>query len=982
MKCVKCQSEVPEGALFCSGCGSKMPQSLSDASVGNLPTQGREAPSFGDEPILRGVGRQRQVKAGDVILMKCPKCQVEVPEGAPFCSGCGSEMPQSRSDLSVGNLPTLRGVVRQRRFKAGDVILKRYRVLSELGQGGMGVVYRCLDQVGRIEVALKALPPELSHNSGEMEEVRENFQIVEKLHHPDIATVKTLEFDEESETYYLILEMVEGVDLRKWRKQQGGKVALDKALPVLRQIAQALDFAHSKRVIHRDIKPGNVLVTSDGTVKVLDFGLAAQIQSSLSRVSQVHFSTSGTGPYMAPEQWKGKEQNGATDQYALAATAYELVKGRPPFESQDQVALRESVLQEPPDKPEELLAPQWSALARALSKEPSERFADCMAFVEALEGKSIPVVPATRQSAANIAPQVSGARQSRRYGMGIAIAVGLLLLCVAGWYFGKVLPEESRRKAELARVEEQARAEKDAVEKTRLEAEAQHLRNEQEKQAAADKAKAAAEARERERLASAKGGLILKTEPMGAQVTLGGEDAQTSPATFKGIKIGKYPLRVSLEGYEPESQEVEIKENDFSDLGTMKLVRSVGSALLSSEPSGADYEIKGKEIAGKEGRTPALIKGLPTGEYEVGMKRGDWRQSILVKVTRNETAEGKVEFAYGSVSIKSKPPGAKVVAGGKELGQTPLELKDLRPGTVSYTLTLAKYKDAAVSGTVEGKKALELSSKLEYQPYPVAGERWTNSLGQAFAPVSGLEALFCIWDVRVKDFEVFANATGHDASAGMWSLRAGTWGQHGDTWKSPGFSQGPTHPVCGVSWEDGKAYCKWLTEKERKEGLISESQSYRLPTDSEWSVAVGLEEASGGSPKDKGAKIAGVYPWGTAWPPPEGAGNYAGSEAKDGNWPSAWGTIDGYRDGYARTSPVGSFRVNKYGLYDMGGNVWQWCEDWYDNEQKYRVLRGGSWYGGNPDYLLSSNRIIDTPGYRGCDYGFRVVLVVGGSAAR
>ena len=222
---------------------------------------------------------------------------------------------------------------------------------------------------------------------------------------------------------------------------------------------------------------------------------------------------------------------------------------------------------------------------------------------------------------------------------------------------------------------------------------------------------------------------------------------------------------------------------------------------------------------------------------------------------------------------------------------------------------------------------------------------------------------------------------GYDATGGMYSLRSDGWKQRGDTWKSPGFAQGPTHPVCGVSWEDAKAFCQWLTAKERKAGMISQEQSYRLPTDAEWSVAVGLNEESGGTPKDKDMKIKDVYPWGTKWPPPSGAGNYAGEESKTADTPSDWGVISGYRDGYPRTSPVGSFKANRFGLYDMGGNVWQWCEDFYDGQSGPCVLRGGSWYdGGVPDHLLSSYRVRGAPVSRFGIYGFRCVLVVGGSA--
>ncbi len=278
------------------------------------------------------------------------------------------------------------------------------------------------------------------------------------------------------------------------------------------------------------------------------------------------------------------------------------------------------------------------------------------------------------------------------------------------------------------------------------------------------------------------------------------------------------------------------------------------------------------------------------------------------------------------------------------------------------------------------KETERLTATLEKQPYPTLGQPYENSLAMKFVPVAGTEVLFGVWDVRVRDFEAFVQATGHEATTGMYSLRSDGWKQRGDKWKSPGFTQGPTHPVCGVSWDDAKAFCEWLTKQERVAGKLSASQSYRLPMDWEWSVAVGLSESRDGTPKDKDMKIKDVYPWGTKWPPPPGARNYAGSEAADGNWPSDWKPIEGYRDGHPRTSPVGSFKANRFGLYDMGGNVWQWCEDWYDSEQKSRGLRGASWYDFVPECLLSSSRYYGPPDFRFDGFGFRCVLVVGGSA--
>ena len=262
------------------------------------------------------------------------------------------------------------------------------------------------------------------------------------------------------------------------------------------------------------------------------------------------------------------------------------------------------------------------------------------------------------------------------------------------------------------------------------------------------------------------------------------------------------------------------------------------------------------------------------------------------------------------------------------------------------------------------------------QPYPTLNQPWENKLGMKFAPVPGTGVLFCIWETRVQDFETFVKDTGYDATGDMYSLGSDGWKERGNTWRSPGFSQGPTHPVCGVSWDDAKAFCRWLTEKERREDRLGSNQEYRLPTDAEWSVAVGLDETAGSTPQSKDQQIKGVYPWGTQWPPPRGAGNFAGTEARDGNWPSNWSMIEGYNDGYPRTAPVGSFTANRYGLYDLSGNVWEWCEDYYDGHSGGRVLRGGAFDDRVSAYLLSSYRVIGSRGSRRGYDGFRCVMVV------
>jgi formylglycine-generating enzyme required for sulfatase activity len=262
---------------------------------------------------------------------------------------------------------------------------------------------------------------------------------------------------------------------------------------------------------------------------------------------------------------------------------------------------------------------------------------------------------------------------------------------------------------------------------------------------------------------------------------------------------------------------------------------------------------------------------------------------------------------------------------------------------------------------------------------------FTNGLGMRFVPVPGTKVEFSVYQTRVKDFRTFVRETGYvhmretsDPDSRMWSLDRDGQKQRGHSWEDPGFAQTEDDPVVGVSWNDAKAFCEWLTLRERAAGRLPADREYRLPTDHEWSVAVGLEaEDPAKTPEEKDGKIKDKYPWGE-WPegkpPPAGAGNLAGEEANDGHWPGKYHTIAGYNDGYSRTAPVGSFKPNRHGLFDLGSNVSEWCEDEYRPGSGTRVLRGASWDINARVTLLSSYRFNAQPGYRNVYNGFRCVV--------
>lgn len=278
--------------------------------------------------------------------------------------------------------------------------------------------------------------------------------------------------------------------------------------------------------------------------------------------------------------------------------------------------------------------------------------------------------------------------------------------------------------------------------------------------------------------------------------------------------------------------------------------------------------------------------------------------------------------------------------------------------------------------------ALPMKPVVPRQPAP--GERlrgatidspFVNSLGMEFIPVPGNSGIYmCRKETRVRDFAAFVEATGYNATSGAVTLEGGRWRQAGGSWQNPRFPRTSPltvdHPVSCVSWEDAKAFCEWLSKKSEEKDL-----TYRLPTDSEWSAAVGI----------------GRYPWGSRFPPSRNAGNYAGREANIGGW-SNNPTISNYDDGFPRSSPVGSFSENRYGFFDLGGNVFEWCEDrhrsWMNDADvdpglkievspegvPYRVFRGGAWSSDNEVVVRSSFRGFNLPTYRAVGLGFRCVV--------
>ncbi|HEX3528272.1 MAG TPA: serine/threonine-protein kinase [Thermoanaerobaculia bacterium] len=309
----------------------------------------------------------------------CVGCSVEVPDGTTICPACGA--PSASGEPTLCDIPTPalfeRGspVDRGRnRFAAGTVLASRYRIVTALGRGGMGEVYRADDLKLNQTVALKFLPSARSSDSVALARMRQEVRLARQISHPSVCRVFDLgEIEGQS---FLCMEYIDGEDLASLLRRIG-RLPVDKALEIALHVASGLAAIHDGGLLHRDLKPGNVMIDGRGRARITDFGLAIQAdEASAGRQA-------GTPSYMAPEQHAGSEASPQIDLYAFGLVVYEMLAGHPTWPAEggpERPALPASVA-------EGIDARIRTVLLRCLEVEPTRRPASALHVVAALTGR-------------------------------------------------------------------------------------------------------------------------------------------------------------------------------------------------------------------------------------------------------------------------------------------------------------------------------------------------------------------------------------------------------------------------------------------------------------------------------------------------------------------------------------------------------------------------------------------------------------------
>ncbi len=293
------------------------------------------------------------------MAIKCPKCHFENPADTLYCGKCATPLKPPEEN-SVPHTETIQIPIKE--LSTGSTFAGRYQVIEELGKGGMGKVYKAFDKKIKERVALKLLKPEIAADEKTIERFRNELKFARKISHRNICRMYDL--GEEEGNNYITMEYVSGEDLKSTIRRIG-QLPVAKSISIAKQICEGLAEAHRLGVVHRDLKPQNIMIDKEGNARIMDFGIARSLEAKgITEAGMII----GTPEYMSPEQVEGKEADQRSDIYTLGVILYEMVTGKVPFEGDTTLSIALKHKTEEPLDPREINAQIQEGLSRLILK--------------------------------------------------------------------------------------------------------------------------------------------------------------------------------------------------------------------------------------------------------------------------------------------------------------------------------------------------------------------------------------------------------------------------------------------------------------------------------------------------------------------------------------------------------------------------------------------------------------------------------------
>lgn len=640
--------------------------------------------------------------------------------------------PSSGSRRSFSDTDDLDFGVTVRGFVDGQHVFDRYVLLRILGRGGMGVVWQAHDTKLERDVALKFMPEMVRLDASAIDELKRETRKSLELTHKNIVRIH--DFVEDGQSAAISMEFVDGATLSALRVQKPNRIfEVEDIIDWVRQVCEALNYAHSEaKIVHRDLKPANLMLTRSGMLKIADFGIARSISDSVSRISMAQASTSGSPPYMSPQQVMGKPSQIADDIYSLGATLYDLLTGKPPFYTGNLYRQIEDIV--PPsiaerrqelgvEDAEDIPAAWEEVIARCLSKDPADRPGSSREVWEALQG-GMPLAPAKRRTGRSS----DTGRKSRL----VPVLVILLLLVAGGgaaWWFGIEQPRQSAAAEAVAQAERSVRVAELLAEAGRHAA-ARHwtdarLAYLEVLRLDPSNATAREQAAEIDNLMARPRGTVRvdAASPEGTTVRVGDDDPQPVPGALTDIPVGTHTLTFEYPGYEPVIRTAQITEaGQLLQLEPVALTPKPVPVRLTADPPGLAWSIRPLDGRGeRRSGSGAVTLDLAPGNYEVTWSLpglGEDRRELTIPLG-TESVPLDLALPYAAVAIDSDTPGAAVFDNsGTRLGPVPFRQSPVRPGRYYYTIKAPGYRDEKITYEAAEKAPAPRQVALAAAPTP------------------------------------------------------------------------------------------------------------------------------------------------------------------------------------------------------------------------------------------------------------------------
>lgn len=611
--------------------------------------------------------------------------------------------------------------------------LGRYEIVKELGRGGMGIVLMGRDPHLDRMVALKIIKIDDSGDGMGNKELIERFYIearaAGKINHPNIVTV--YDVGEADGKKFIAMEFVEGRNLAEIIAKEG-PLPVPRAAKFIHQIADGLAYAHESGIVHRDIKPGNILVTADDKAKISDFGLA-RLQSAGSVTQTGH--AVGSPSYMSPEQVQGMAVDGRSDMFSLGVLFYEMLTQKRPFEGESLTTVIFKIIKDTPPAPSKLnkaVPPAFDdIIAKMTAKDPSFRYPSCADVAKAMlpfitDQSSFPLTTSDTVRTVSFTKEFVGAagmgvdtppKSKKATGKPIAALIAGLALFVGAIVGGIVLFKPGSPPPETT-----APKPAEVVKSEAPKPPAEPVEGKKEEAPPPEPVQPKPVAEEKPAPTPSLGTLTVITSPSGAQVKVDGKDRGKTPLTITDAQPGERKVEVSRPGHVSATKTVAIRAGQ-SAMVEVKLEAKTARIHVDA-PENATVSIDGKNV----GIGP-VTKDVAEGELKIIVEKdgfAPFTQNVTARTGETVNVTARLHpLGKGTINVTAIP-WANVSLNGKDVGVTPKALKDIPEGKVEVKLSHPAYRQFTASVIVKADEQAEVAHTFTDAEEIAGGEKGTG----------------------------------------------------------------------------------------------------------------------------------------------------------------------------------------------------------------------------------------------------------------